>query len=106
MGTVEKRAYTKHNFVPGKKIGKVTLVKKLPLMLGDYSPRWVCVCDCGNETEKTEIVLRSPEVVNRCDECYRRAQRAYAKLLYTLGLVDKPASRKKANKPEQGDSQE
>lgn len=71
----------KHKLCAGDKIGKLTLIKRRPMMPGHYAPVWVCRCECGATTEKSRVVLTNPNLVHRCDECFVKSQRAYSNLM-------------------------
>lgn len=43
----------------GKKFGRLTVKKMFGERIAGRHPKWICKCDCGNESIKTSVALRS-----------------------------------------------
>lgn len=82
----------KHIIGPGIKIGKLTIIRRLPKRLGDDIYRWLCRCECGELVEKSRSVLTNKRVQHRCGECHSKAMKAYGRLLHiAAGTLSKPS---------------
>ena len=55
--------------ITGQRFGRLVVVKKVPAKNGSTNARWLCKCDCGNETTVLGIVLRKGE--SQSCGCYR-----------------------------------
>lgn len=53
----------------GCRFGRLTVIEKAPQMPGGTNARWLCKCDCGNETVVRSTSLRKGESTS-CG-CYR-----------------------------------
>lgn len=75
----------KHHLIPGIKIGKLTLVRRVEGQKG-RGPRWICRCECGEQIEKGRDSLTNPIVTHRCKSCFIKSQKAYAALMKELKI--------------------
>lgn len=45
--------------ITGQKFGKLVVLERVPRQVGDNHTKWLCVCDCGQQTTVTYINLKS-----------------------------------------------
>lgn len=71
----------KYYLKPGLRVGKLVLLKRLPMLPHDYAYKWECLCDCGEKTVKSRVVLTNPHLMHRCSSCFAKSQKAHKRLL-------------------------
>ena len=53
----------------GKKIGSLTLVKKINPKPGHTNPRWICECECGKHKIIREDSIKQQKCKTSCGKC-------------------------------------